>query len=103
MSTEPKVQIYLASLLELEAQCHQGSFTAFQAALHSGDAVAVTTTAEQRQRNTQAIAVHQKRLTWLHGQGFLNRSTQTWEKLLNPKKENRLDLYCVTPRGAAEV
>ena len=103
MTAEARMELYVASLLELEQHVHQGQFTAFQAASHSGDIHAGSLRPEQREANSKAIAVHQERLDWLERNGYLQASQQRWDKLLNAKSEDCLRLYSSTAKAAREA
>ena len=103
MTAEARMQLYLASLQELERQAHQGQFSAFQAALHSGDAVRSTTGAAARQNNTAAIAAHQVRLEWLHRNGYLHASRQRWDGTVKAQPEDCLTLYGLTSKATREL
>lgn len=103
MSAEQRKRIYIASLLELERSAVDGRFSAFQAALHSGDAVATTTSPEQKARNAAAISSHQTRLDWLAGHGLLYANKQHWDRAVNAAPEDCLTLYCLTSRALQEI
>ena len=103
MSAEDRMQLYLASLIELEQQAHQGQFSAFQAALHSGDARRSTIGAEQQQLNSTAIAAHEERLQWLQRNGYLNASQQHWDRTVNAEPADCLTLYSLTSKAHQEA
>ena len=100
MKEDPSVRlaIYLNTLAELESQSVGGEFSAFQAALFSGDAVRSTTTKQQRDKNAAAIAAHTHKLDWLHQNGYLHARQQKWGDLLNASEDDRLWLYCRTSK-----
>ena len=103
MTAEARMELYVASLLELEQHVHQGQFTAFQAASHSGYIHAGSLSPDQREANTTAIAAHQERLDWLERNGYLQASQQRWDKLLNAKPEDCLKLYSSTAKATREA
>ena len=88
-----RMSIYLGTLAELEDQCTDGEFSAFQVALFNGDAVSTTTSKEQRENNAAAIAAHASKLEWLHQNGYLFAHQQRWGALVNASKDDRLTLY----------
>lgn len=103
MSSEERMRIYLGSLIELENTAHEGCFSAFQAALHSGDAIAKTVTDEERAINKQAVEKHDWRLSNLVARGFLCRTQQMWPKQWKAKEEDQLFLYSLTAQGREEA
>ena len=103
MSAEDRMQLYLAGLVELEQQAHQGQFSAFQVALHSGDARRSTIGAQQQQLNATAIAAHEERLQWLQRNGYLQASQQRWDRTVNADSEDCLTLYSLTSKAIQEA
>jgi len=103
MSAEDRMQQYLAGLVELEQQVHQGQFSAFQAALHNGDALGSTIGAQQKQLNATAIAAHEERLQWLQRNGYLHASKQRWDRAVNAKPKDCLTLYSLTAKATQEA
>jgi hypothetical protein len=110
---------YIRSLATLQQHAHRNAFTTHQVAVAAGDGLPVERTADDRQHNEQAIAIHQPRIDWLVANGLLEArrhfprvavrippelgQEQSEKRLKQLERSCSITLYCLTTAGLQEA